>query len=142
VLFGNVNNTFGLFGVIYSVSSKYFIVKGLFSDNWPSIRKIPQIRGDLKKGYIYILKFSNERLKIGLTNNLVTRLNTHKTNGFNYGGAHIEEVAIFGPFLNKYQIETEFKGMIVQSELFKVINDEWYFGDFNELVKLAIDLVD
>ncbi len=90
---------------------------------------------------MYIFEVNN-RLKLGKTSNLRTRIRNHNSTAYFYSGNEINKIAILGSFQDKNQAEMNLIYLVNKSNKFTKISDEWFLGNFDEMVSLAQQLTD
>jgi hypothetical protein len=109
---------------IQNVSSRSKIkIFGEYEDVQDIIYTLPKTVGSK---YLYCIFTSNLRFKIGITENPLQRIKTHKHGLMTYAGAEIRHILITHPLVDYISIENELK--IILENKFDKIGDEFFLS--------------
>ncbi len=140
------------------INSIEFFING--SIQLPSIKmtgKYQDLLGPINllpknEGYLYIINFNGNRIKLGKSDDISKRIYIHNKYCLNYSGSGIENISIIGPFLYPYVAESKLLDSFVKSGKFvdtmvskspvrPCIQTEWFLGKFEDAAYVGKEFV-
>lgn len=88
--------------------------------------------------YLYIIELDNNRLKVGYSGDIESRVKSYSKNCFLYANKKLLNICILGPFKEIRSAEQDLIRLLIDSKKFNLFyGDEWFLGSFEEAAEIA-----